>query len=141
MVKKKQRVRGLVLRILNSRFSVASWILNGIGLASGLLLLSILYGPVDNETLRFMAALPFLNAYVWTYALIATAITKLVGMAFGLDRVVHWGAFTAFVLWIFGLTAFIAIGNTATVVLIAAPLVLFNIYLFLATSFRDRIQV
>ena len=141
MVKKKQRVRGLVLRVLNSRYSVAAWILNGIGLASGLLVLSILNGPADSDTLRFVAALPILNVYVWTYALIATALTKFVGMAFGLDRVVHWGAFAAFVLWIFGCAAFVAVGNTATVVLIAAPLVLFNIYLFLATSFRDRIQV
>lgn len=141
MVKKKQRVRSLVLRVINSRFSAASWILNGIGLASGLFLLLVLNGPADADTLRFVAALPVLNVYVWTYALIATALTKFVGMAFGLDRVVHWGSFAAFVLWIFGCAAFIATGNTATVVLIAAPLILFNIYLFLATSFRDGQQV
>jgi hypothetical protein len=124
--------------MLNAKYSIPSWILNSIGFATSILLLVALSDPNAPGVKEFLAALPIINPYVWSGSLLVASVVKYIGMGLDLDRWVRYGSLLAVVMWVFGIIAFSVSGNAASVVILAAPLVLFNVYLFLSVALRDK---
>mgnify|MGYP003296169473 CR=1 FL=1 len=93
-------------------------------------------GDHSPDVVEFLSTLP-LNGYAWTGGLIITGFMKMFGMAFHKDRIVWLGSLIAFCLWVFGLLTFILLGNAVTVILLIAPILIFNAYLFLSVTLRE----
>lgn len=131
-------VRNFLRRIINARYSVSSWLWIIVSTFAAVIMLLQLMGG-SPEAVEFLSNLP-LNGYLWTGGLILTGLFKMFGMAFHKDWAVSWGSFVAFCLWVFGMITFIILGNAVTVVLLIAPIMVFNAYLFLGATLRERPQ-
>ena len=67
--------------------------------------------------------------------------TSAVILAFLFKRMVfllRWGAFLAFLMWVFGAIAFASSGQAITAFVVALPWILFYAYVYLASFFREE---
>ena len=126
--------------MLNAKYSVSSWLWVIISTITAVFLFVAINGGANaNEIQTFLVAMPLDEAF-WSFLLIVTGLFKMYGMARDSRTAVGIGSFVAFCLWVFGLIAFITVGNSATVVLLILPIMIFNAYLFLGVAFRERMQ-
>lgn len=134
---KNPRLRNAVLRFLNARVSLPSWLfaLSSAGLAWAAMFL-LIFGPIGLGA--FGAALPF-TGWLWAPLLFLSTNATIIGLLFT-KRVafLKYGAFASFLLWIFGALAFIASGQALTAAVVATPWTLFYAYAYLASHFRDE---
>lgn len=130
------RGKNLVLRFLNARVSLPSWMLalSSMGIAYIAAAL-MLFGPGLEE---FGKGLPF-EGYMWTPLLCIGTTATVIGLAF-VKRVflLKYGAFLSFLMWIFGGIAFATTGQMITAIIVALPWLIFYAYVYLASFFRDE---
>ena len=130
--------RRIVLRVLNARISVPSWML---GLSSALLSWAVLFFMVFNpaEVAPLVAALPF-SGWIWVPFLVLGTTATIYGMM--RYKALPWlkfGSFLSFIMWIFGGVAFWASGSALTFWVVVLPWMIFYAYTYLAAHFRDEI--
>ena len=129
--------RRLILRMLNARISVPSWMLalSSAGLAWAALIL-LLFGSIGLGT--FGAALPF-TGFIWVPLLLLGTNATVFGMLFQrAHKALVYGSFLSFAMWIFGAIAFIASGQALTAGVVVLPWLIFYAYIYLASFFRDE---
>lgn len=133
---KNGRAKNAVLRFLNARVSLPSWMLALSSTALSLIAIGLILFGSGLGT--FGAALLF-NGALWASLLAigstATVIGLIVKRAWLLLR---WGAFLSFLMWIFGGLAFILSGQAITTFVVVLPWLLFYMYVYLASHFRDE---
>lgn len=133
-------MRKLLLRIINAEISVSSWILAVICLLTSIVLFGQIMNPATPGLAEFDAAMPFINEAVWAGGLILSSVALMIGMAKHWLNFIRYGSMTCFVLWAFGATAFILLGQGITIVILIAPIMLFLAYMFLAAILREDTQ-
>jgi hypothetical protein len=130
-------VRHAILRLLNARVSLPSWMfaLSACGI-SYIALYLLYFTPGGLE--EFGKALP-IDSYVWTVVtVIATTMTVLGLMFTKAPVLLRWGSFASFLAWLMGGFAFATSGQAITAVIVALPWIIFYIYAHLASYFRDE---
>lgn len=129
--------RLFILRLLNARVSLPSWMLALSSAALAWAAMFLLFftaaglGP-------FGAALP-VTGFLWTPLIFLATTATVVGLVW-VRRInfLRYGAFGSFVLWIFGGVAFIASGQALTAGVVILPWLIFYAYIYLASFFRDE---
>ena len=132
----RKRLQRIALSLVNAKYSVSSWLWVVVSFFAALIMLLQLLSNTPG-TLEFGQNLFLFNPIVWVILLLLSSIVKMVGMAMRNLRIVGWGAFWAFVLWVFGVTAFLATGGVTTVILLVTPIIIFNAWLFIGTRVRE----
>lgn len=134
-------MRKLLLKVLNAEFSVSSWILASIWLVASVVLFVQITDPSTPGLTEFHNAMPVINEIFWAGAMVVSSITLMLGMAKHWTSFIRYGSMAGFVLWVFGATAFILLGQGTTIAILVAPLMLFLAYMFLAALLRKDTQV
>jgi len=135
-VRLAQGTRRVTLRVLNARYSISTWLWILVSLLAAIVMfLQLLAG--GPSVVAFLDSLP-MDGYLFTVGLIVTGLLKLYGMARDQVRLVKYGAFGAFLFWVFGLVTFLDQGQLTTIILLIIPILLVNSYLFLGATFRER---
>lgn len=130
-------MRKHILRFLNARVSLPSWML---ALSSaGIAFIILFYFATNPVGLgAFGTALAF-NGVIWTLLLCAGTSATILGLIWARFRLLlRWGAFLSFAMWIFGGLAFILAGQAVTTFIVVLPWLLFYAYVYLASFFRDE---
>lgn len=135
-VPKEPKVRKAILRFLNARVSLPSWML---ALSSaGLAYIAIFLILVGTGLGTFGAALLF-DGLLWSGLLALGSTSAIVGMIWKSRTFwLRWGAFLAFAMLVFGGIAFVLAGQTVTTIIVVVPWLLFYAYIYLASFFRNE---
>lgn len=133
------RIRNGILRVLNARYSVSSWLWVIVSTLAATFMFATIYTGNDAALAAFSEAMP-IDERFWVFMLVVTGLFKMYGMARDSRTAVAIGSFVAFCLWVFGLITFVILGSTQAVVLLILPILIFNAYLFLGVAFRERNQ-
>ena len=132
------RFRVFLLKLINARYSLPSWLWASSSAFIGLiaLLLSI-FSP--SVTAYFTDAVAL--GVLWPPFIFISSTLAMYGMATLKFRVVRYASFASFVLWIFGCTAFILTGGVISVMIFGGQILLFWAYKYLASYVRleDRV--
>lgn len=130
-------LRLLVLRVLNARISVPSWMLalSSAGLA-WIAAFLLLFGTIGLGP--FGVALPF-SGNLWVPLLLLGTNATVYGMVRRkANRALEWGSFLSFIMWVFGGVAFLGSGQAVTFFVVVCPWLIFYAYIYLASHFRDE---
>jgi hypothetical protein len=129
------RVRHRMIKIVNAKYSVPSWLWVMASIAVGIVI--FLYGLSDPSLIReFTDPLPF-NGLVWGGGVALSGVLAGVGMATDATWVVRLGAFVSFSLWIFGAISFYLSGGIANVIIFGGPMLVFWAYKYVASYVRE----
>lgn len=132
---KRGRGTNAVLRFLNARVSLPSWMLALSSAALGYIALFLLLNGTGLGT--FGEGLLF-SAIVWVILEIIGSTATIVGlMVRKATLFLRWGAFLSFLMWIFGGVSFAVTGQAITAAVVVAPWLIFYAYVYLASFFRD----
>src|SRR6478752_1093294 len=122
-------IRRGMLRLLNARYSISSWLWVSVSTITAFILMLLIQAGTEKGLDQFLASLPF-NGVLWSLLLVLAGLTTAVGMAAGWQSAVGVGAFASFCLWVFGAISFATVGAGTTVIILIAPLMIFFAYLF-----------
>ena len=136
----RRRLQRAALAIVNAKYSVSSWLWVIVSFVAGVIMLLQFLSNVPGVA-EFSSNLILFNPLVWVCLILISSIIKMAGMALRNANIVAFGAFWAFVLWVFGITAFLAIDGFTTVILLVAPIVVFNAWLFIGTRVRETSNI
>lgn len=129
----------VILSVIDAEYSVSSWLWIIVStITAAFLLFLIIQGTAPGLDV-FLQALPF-EGGIWSGLLLVTGLVKMYGMAWKNKTAIRYGSLVAVGLWAFGAVTFVLIGQAQTVFLLIAPIMVFNIYLFLTSSFRTNKQ-
>ena len=133
--KSESRVRRLMIRLVNAKYSVPSWLWAIASTSVGALVL--LYS-ITNPALvaAFVAPLPF-HGWVWAPLLTFGGLCAMLGMAKDKSSLVRLGAFVSFLMWIFGALTFYASGGIGNIIIFAGPMLVYWAYKYLASYVRE----
>lgn len=134
-------IKLILLRIIEAKYSVSSWLWTGVSTATGLIMASIIQEGVDPGLEKFLDALPFIDPMLWVSLIALSGIALMLGMFIDSDGLVGTSAFVSFACWVFGMITFALLGNVQTIVLLIAPFLIFFAYIFLAAFLRDRNRI
>lgn len=128
----------LIVRLLNSRYSVGTFLWAIVSLILGLIVAQIAFAGTPNA---FVDALPF-DGQLWSVLLTLSSLAAIVGMAKDTERriLVRVGSFASFCLWIFGTISFASSG-VVFIPIISAPLLIVFAYIYLASLIREKRQL
>lgn len=124
-----------VLRLLNARVSIPSWMLAISSAALGYIALFLL---LFGSGLGAFGEGLFLSGGIWVPLEIIASTATIIGLIVKRATFfLRWGAFFSFILWVFGCISFAITGNIITSVVVVAPWLIFYAYVYLASFFRD----
>lgn len=131
-------MRKTLLRIIEAKYSVSTWILNAISLfSSAILVLAAVQGGKDVD--EFAQALPLINVNAWAFLLALSALGVIIGLIIDDRMTIAVASFVQFVLWVFGFFGFLFVGDSGTtIILLIIPFIVFYTYMFLAALLRDN---
>lgn len=126
----------IILRILDARVSVSTWLWAAVSLAVGVIVL-LMTAAGSPDIAEFQKALPF-EGWVWGASLVAGALTTIYALWKNKRGALRIGSGASLAMWVFGLVSFVLSGEAVSVVIIGLPYLAFFTYLFLASTFRTR---
>lgn len=130
-------IKLLLLRIIDAKYSVSSWLWTIVSFVTGLIMASIIREGTEPTLEKFLEALPLIDPLLWSSSIALAAVALMLGMFIDSDMLVGISAFISFALWVFGMIAFILLGNVQTVVILIIPFLIFFAYIFVAAFVRD----
>ena len=139
MVGMREWLSRKILRLINARYSLPTYLWAFVSTAFGAIILLFLYqgDPVVKESLR---VLPF-DGWAWSSVLTLGGLCAIVGMARYRLQLVRWGAMASFIAWLFGCGVFYkSEGGVANIIIFGAPLLVFWAYKYMASYIRERNQ-
>lgn len=131
-------VKLIVLRIIEAKYSISSWLWAFVSTATGLVFAAAIKDGTGEGLDDFLKVLPVIDPLLWASLIAVTGVVLMLGMLIDSDIMVGISAFTSFVLWVFGALAFVLLGSVATLVILIIPFLLFFAYIFVATFVRDN---
>jgi hypothetical protein len=129
------KARRFMIRLVNAKYSVPSWLW---ALASTSVGLLILFYAITNPVLiaEFVKPLPF-EGFVWGSLLGGAGVVAMLGMGLDKARLVRIGSFLSFCMWIFGAVSFYAAGGIGNIIIFAGPMLIYWAYKYLASYVRE----
>jgi hypothetical protein len=127
----------IILRIINARMSVPTWLmlLQNLMVAMTILLLGIFH-PAGLG--GFGDILPF-GGILFGSALLAGCLSVMVGMIRKSRDLTKWSSAATLGVWVFGTVLFAATpGGGLNIVLLVAPWMVYFVYMYLAAIFRVK---
>lgn len=133
--KSGSRTRNFMIRLVNAKYSVPSWLW---AIASTSLGALIIFYSFTNPALvaAFLAPLPF-HGWVWAPLLTLGGLAAMLGMAKDNSKLLRLGAFVSFLMWIFGTITFYISGGIGNVIIFAGPMLVYWGYKYLASYVRE----
>lgn len=128
-------MRNLLVRFINARFSLPTWLWAFASTAVGLIVFQYSFVK-DPAIASFSESLPF-GGVLWGGAVAICGVSSMYGMARFSKWPLRFGSMGSFVLWVFGAISFARAGGLANVFIFAGPMLLFWAYKYLATYVRE----
>lgn len=124
-----------LMKILNAKISVSSWVLLASSLFLSIIMLDLaLFDPATQHGLfaeQILVPFPIFSGLLVLFNILLAA-----GMILWRRRMVQWSAMVSFMLWIFGSIALVQSHATVLLVAFAVPYLIFYAYIYLAAEFR-----
>ena len=132
---KRDRVRDRLIRIVNAKYSVPSWLFV---IASTFVGVVILFYAISNPALiaPVVHYLPW-DGLIWSSLMIFGGLLTMAGMARDYYPAVRWGSLLSACMWIFGnITVYLA-GGIGNILIFAGPILIFWVYKYVASYVRE----
>jgi hypothetical protein len=134
----RERFRLSLIRAVNARYSIPSWLWASSSAFVGLAVMAISFsGDVRGQ--RFVDAL--ILGRFWGPLVFICSILAMIGMKKVYFRLVRWTAFANFLLWVFGAIAFYLNGGIWNIVIFVGQMLIFWAYKYLASYVRIHHRV